>query len=273
MYKRYVTDAKSAGLGGTVNFFLFCVVVVWLLPFGVEAVSGHPVELYMMPPSWRAEILCTPPGAVDADRSYKYAYDGGCARVCKIPGCGEDGPAPTNGEEAWRANVAEARQGLNLYDVFELFLLGLRYGTLLVALAGLGVMGMGRPAWFWLCIPCGVAAVAALHPVLWIAAVPAWAAAYATDMRSTARFGEENVRRHEVNPVLRRLMKYGMRRAFAMHTALYVCLLACVPYATGLVGPLPWHATTGMLMFGLAAVHLWVAACNTREYRTEAERR
>ena len=54
MYKRYVAGVdvpKSMGLGGTVNFFIFCTVVAWLLPFGVEAVSGHPVELYMMPPS------------------------------------------------------------------------------------------------------------------------------------------------------------------------------------------------------------------------------
>ena len=189
--------------------------------------------------------------------------------VCKTPGCGQDGPAPKNGEDAWRANVAEARQGLNLYDVFELFLLGLQYGTLLTTLISLAVMRVGRPAWFWLCVPCVAAAAAtALHPAWWAAAIPAWAAAYAVDMRSTARFGEENVRRFEVNPVLRRLMKHGMRRALALHTALYAGMLACIPYATALAGPLQWHATTGMLMFGLAAAHLWAAACNTRDYHT-----
>ena len=277
MYKRYIVgDGESRGdLGGMVNFFIFCTLVVWLLPFGIEAVAGHPVELYMMPPSWRAEILCSPPGVVDTDRPYYYVHDGGCTRVCHVPGCGHDGLAPGNSEDAWRANLDEARQGLNLYDVFSLMLMGLRYGTLVVALASFGVMcagrpvWMGRPMWFWLCIPCGVmAAVVVLHPAWWVAAVPVWAVAYGTDMYSTARFGGENVRRYEVNPVLRWLMGYGMRRAFTLHTILYGCMIACVPYAASLAGPLPWHATTGMLMFGLAAAHLCVAACNTRDYHT-----
>lgn len=274
MYKRYIisekNESKIPNLAGIFNFFVFCTIVTWAVPFAIEMMSGHSVEMYMMPPTWRAEILCSPSGA-GADHQYTYLYDGECSRLCKVPGCGGEGPSTKSPD--WEANLAKAREGIDLYDMFEVVLNVLRYGTLSAALISLGVMrvrGMfaGRPAWVWACVPCvAMSAVAAMRPEMVWAALMVWAAAYAADMWSTSRFGVENVRLNEANPVLRRLMRYGMRRGMALHTILYAGLVVCVPQVLGPVGMLEWDAMMGMLAFGLAAGHVWVAAANIAYYK------
>lgn len=150
MYKRYMLNEPGAekkyNLGGVVNFFIFCAAVVWLLPVGIEAYTNHPAELAMMPPAWRAEILCTPAGSA-AEQKYTYTYDGECHKVCKKPGCDLTGVAVTTPRASgWEANLAESREGLDLYDVFEGLLTVMRYGTLLCALISVFVMRVGRAA-------------------------------------------------------------------------------------------------------------------------------
>ena len=136
----------------------------------------------------------------------------------------------------------------------------------------------GRPAWAWLAAPCAAMAVVSaiypgLHPALLLAALPVWAATYMLDMWSTSRFGEENLRRDEANPVLRWALRYGMRRAFAVNAAVYAGALVTLPYALSLAGPIPWAPNVGIILSVMAAAHLWVAAGNMHQYKAmEAER-
>lgn len=275
MYKRYVLgtpEHETARLSGVVAFFAFCAVVSWLLPYGIEAVAGHTPEVFFIPPIWRAEIMCAstsePP-----DREYTYVMeDGDCVKKCNTPGCPVEGDVtPKNPPEITAANMRAARSGLNIADIYELVLMGLRYGTPVVSVISLLVMRLGavsRPAWAWLCVPCGAAAAAAaFEAALLPAALAACATAYTVDMWSTSRFGERDVRRFEVNPILRSLLRrFGMRPAFVLHTVLYAALLGGLSFLMGMAGPLPWEQVAGMLAFALAGAHVWVAASNIREY-------
>lgn len=52
MYRRYVIgNARATGIGSIVGFFIFCALVVWLIQFSIEIISGQFVELYRMPPT------------------------------------------------------------------------------------------------------------------------------------------------------------------------------------------------------------------------------
>lgn len=275
MYKRYLLgtpEHEATRLSGVASFCAFCAVVVWLLPYGIEAVAGHPPEVFFIPPIWRAEIMCASTSE-PSDREYTYVMDGGdCIKKCKTPGCPVEGDiTPKNPPEIAAANMRAARSGLDIADIYELVLMGLRYGTPVASIISLGVMRLGvvyRPAWAWLCVPCGVAAAAAaFEPVLVPAALAAWVVAYAVDMWSTSRFGERDVQRFEINPILRSLLwRFGMRPAFILHTILYAALLGGLSALMAMAGPLPWEQVTGMLAFALAGAHVWAAASNIREY-------
>lgn len=262
MYKRYIIgDSKAQSVGSIVSFFVFCTLLVWFIPFGVEIISGQPVELYMMPPTWRASILC---GSVGDTTNYRYD-NGICYTQCDTPVNCTEGISPVNSETEWKANLAAARQGINLYDVFEAILLALKYGTLLAALASIIIMRMYRS--MILCIPCCILGfVVIIYPVFIAAAIPVWCVAYCIDMYTTIRFGQRRISCCEANPILRYLMKYGLRRAFILHSIIYAGLLASISYGTSIIGPLGIYQAAGMLLFGLAAAHLYAAESNTHEY-------
>ena len=144
------------------------------------------------------------------------------------------------------------------------------HGSVLAALASLGMMRMsGRPAGSWACVPCGAGAVAAVfEPALLPAGLASLAAAYGSDMWSTARFGERAVRAHEANPLMRGLFRrYAMRTALALHTAIYAALIACATYLLAHAGPLQWDALLAAAAFALAGAHAWAARNNTQVYR------
>ena len=276
MYKRHflgTPEDETTKLGGVVTFFAFCAVVVWVMPLGIEAVSGHSVEMFMIPPIWRAEIMCATPDEPD-DRDYTYILDGNtCIKKHDIPGHVDDGTTkPKNSDEAIAANVAKARAGLDLYDIFQIVMLALKTGTPLVALISLGILRMGaavgRPSWGWLCVPCGAAAVAAaFEPALLPAGLAVWAAAYTIDMWSTSRFGKQQVARYEINPILRALVRRcSIRAAFILHTIIYAPLVVGLPWLMGMAGPLSWEEVAGVLVFVLGGAHMWAAASNIREY-------
>lgn len=275
VYKRYwlgAPQAETPTLGGVVSFLVFCSVVVWTVPLAMESVSGMPLELFLMPPAWRGEIMCWTAG--DAEREYTYVYrDGECVKVCKMPGCafeGESGPAHLR--EAWEANLREARSGIDLSGIFWLAVTVIKYGAVVAALASLGIMrvhgGRAWPAWGWACVPCAAGAVAAaIEPALLPAGLGALAAAYISDVWSTARFGGRALRTNEGNPLLRALFRRcTVRTALALHTATYMALAVCVSYVLGQAGPLQWDALLAALAFGLAGVHVWAAAGNVRVY-------
>ena len=270
VYKRHVLGApgsETPTLGGVVTFLIFCSMVVWAVPLAMEHISGMPLELFLVPPVWRGEIMCG--AAADGEREYTYTYgDGACVKVCRVPGCGVEGDSgPANSREVWEANLREARSGLDLYGIFGLAITVIRYGVVVAALASLGMMRVyGGPA--WVCMPCGAGAVAAaLEPALLPAGLAALAAAYTADIWSTARFGGRALRFHEANPLLRVLFRRcTMRTALALHTAMYVTLLAGASYTLGQYGPLQWDALLSALAFGLAGMHAWAAAGNVRVY-------
>ncbi len=275
VYKRYwlgAPQAETSTLGGVVSFLAFVSIVVWAVPLAMESVSGMPLELFLVPPAWRGEIMCGTAG--DAEREYAYAYrDGACVKVCNVPGCGFEGESgPAHPREVWEANLREARSGIDLSGIFWLAITVIKYGAVVAALASLGIMRVSGarawPAWGWACVPCAAWAVAAaLEPALLPAGLAALAAAYASDIWSTARFGGRALRDNEYNPLLRALFRrYAMRTALALHTAAYMALVACVSYALGQAGPLPWDALLAAMAFGLAGVHVWVAAGNVRVY-------
>lgn len=272
MYKRYAlgrSESETGGPAGVLAFFVLCAAVVWLVPPVLESVAGHSAELFMVPPVWRGEIMCSPPGVTDRDHTY--VYDGACMVRCDIPGCPQEGQTvPVNGRQDVEANLQAARSGLDMHGLYAVVFTLLRYGTVVAALAGLAVMGM-RPAWAWLCVPCCVMAAAAAHEQALLAlALPAWAAAYCTDVWSTARFGESGIVRHEANPLLRYMVRRCGMRAFVVHAILYGALLGGAAVLLGAAGPLPWGQTLGMLAFGLAGGHAWAAAGNMRVFREGA---
>lgn len=269
MYRRYAlgrSERETGGPAGVFVFFVVCTAVVWLVPLALESVAGHSAALFMVPPVWRGEIMCSPPGVTDRDHTYVYG-DGACTIQCNMPGCPREGQAvPVNSREDAEANLQAARSGLDIYGIYTLVFTVLKYGSVVAALAGLVVMRT-RPAWAWLCVPCcAMAAAAALEPALLALALPAWAISYCTDMWSTARFGESGVMRHETNPLLRYMVRRCGMRAFAFHTVLYGALLGGASVLLGMAGPLPWNQTLGMLAFGLAGVHAWAAANNIRVF-------
>lgn len=287
MYKRHAlgqAENQTISPAGAFTFFAFCSVVLWAVPAGIEAISGTTIEMYMMPPTWRAEIFCALATGHEDDYGFttdnpgvRYTYiheNGECTRTCVDAGCAGGGDTGSeNGGDAIASNLAKAREGLDLYDVFEVVFLGLKWGAVITAIGSLVVMSVGRPGLWWACPPCGaMVAVAALHPQAFIAVIPVYAAAYASDMWSTARFGPERLRLFETNPILRRLIRYGPVRAFAYHTVINVALVSALAAALAVWGPVSWEHSLGMLLAGLAAAHFWFAACNAREYRKmEAE--
>lgn len=290
MYKRHAlgeAESKTISPAGAFTFFAFCSVVLWAVPAGIEAVSGTTVEMYMMPPTWRAEILCAPAeghpnnwSSTNQGVRYTYVHDGDnagseCTRICVDAGCAGGGdPAAENGDDAIRTNLNKAREGLDLYDVFEVVFLILKWGAVVTAIGSLVVMRTGGPDMRWACLPCGaMVAAAALNPQAFIAVIPVYAAAYASDMWSTARFGPDRLRLFETNPILRRLIRHGPARAFSYHTMINVALVSALAAALAVWGPVSWEHSLGMLLAGLAGAHFWFAACNMREYKAmEAER-
>ena len=271
MYKRHALGEpdRAGGPAGVFAFFVLCAAVVWLVPIGVEAIGGLPPEIFLMPPSWRGEIMCGMPGGTDRDHTYLYR-DGMCFIQCKTPGCPREGQtSPANDDAAIQANVRASRSGLDIYAVYVLVFTILKYGTAVAALAGLALL-LGRPAWAWSCVPCFAAAGAAvLEPALLWAALPAWAAAYCTDVWSTMRFGEAGVARRETNPVIRYAVRRCGRRGFALHAVLYCMVLAGASVLLWAAGPVPWDAVLGTLAFGLAGGHAWAAAGNARVFAEE----
>lgn len=279
MYKRYWLGApaqETHTVGGVFKFFVFCTLVIWLLPAGIEAVSDMPLDLFAVPPIWRAEIICADSSDPD-DRDYKYILDGNtCTKECTKPGCTIVDPTKTLTKEQIRdnylANISESRRDLGVHNIFEITMLALRYGTLLTALGSLGVMMVGAvrlPAWWLLCVPCVVmAVVVGMMPELLPLAAGAWAAAYAADLWSTRRFDDQDIIRGEVNPFLRRLLRrYGVRYSFILHPIIYVGGVVGTPFLVEPFGPLAWYQVMGMMMFGLAGLHVLVAANNIREHR------
>ena len=279
MYRRYALGrpgSETGGPAGVLAFFVLCAAVVWLVPPVLESVSGHSAELFMIPPAWRGEIMCSPPDATERDHAYLYE-DGACILQCRTPGCPREGQAvPVNDREDVGRNLAAARGSLDIHGLYAAVFAVLRYGTVVAALAGLAVMAVtavtaARPAWAWLCIPCCVmAAAATLEPALLAPALPVWAVAYCVDAWSTSRFGEAGVMRHEANPLLRFMVRRCGMRAFAVHAVLYGVLVAGVSVLLGEAGPLAWDRTLGMLAFGLAGGHAWAAAGNVRAFGERA---
>lgn len=280
MYKRHALgdDERATGTPATVfTFFAFLSAIVWLVPLGIEIVFDSEIEMLMMPPSWRAEIMCHPPPD-DANSKCSYIHaDGICTSV---PGqhCKGDQTHNENEETQRDINLLRAREGLDLYDIYTLVFDGLRWGTVLAAGISMVIMRVGRQAWTWVWVPCGsMVAVTVIHPeaypLLLAAALPVHAAAYAADMWSTSRFGIEHLRKFEFSPMLRYFIRYGMARAFAYHTAASVGIVASLASAMTIWGPLPWDASLGMVSFGMATMHLWAIRNNIGWYRlVEAER-
>ncbi len=158
MYKRYVISQgeKAGTLGNIVVFFVFGVLVVWCVPLAVQAISDMPMDIFMVPPIWRGDIMCPEPS-----EGIRYSYrDGMCHMQCVVPGGANcNGVVLPLEEEQWRANLAKSRESLGLYDIYSVGLMGLKYGTVIGALASAAVMYVGRPSWVWCVIPCGIGAV------------------------------------------------------------------------------------------------------------------
>lgn len=286
MYKRYwlgTPSNETNTVGSVFKFFVFCALVVNLLPAGIEAVSGLPLELFMVPPVWRAEMVCSSPDE-DTDRDYKYTLDGStCTKVCTDPGtCSGDGTTKTlSGEQIetnMRANAAESRRDLGIHGIFDLVMLGFRYGTVLAAMASLGVLRLGRARRaYGPFVAIGASMACAPLVVLWAGpvtvlpvALGALAAAYAGDAWSTSRFGRKNISRREVNPLMRWLVgRYGVRLSLVLHPAIYGGLVAGASVLMGLGGPLSWDQAAGMLALALAGAHAVATVNNIRAYRHE----
>lgn len=79
---------------------------------------------------------------------------------------------------------------------------------------------------------------------------------YHTIWTCEARHSLVHIFRFEANPILRYMMKYGMRSAFVLYGIIYTSMLTAASYGTSIVEPLTAYETAGMLMFGLAAAHL-----------------
>lgn len=271
MYKRYALGENKTTLEGVVTFFVFCSAVVWLLPIGIESVAGHDIEVFMIPPIWRGDVMCSGPGGSD---TYTYTYTNDtCVQRCKIPGCPNDGAVSTRNDAGTiSANLEAARTGLDIGDVYNIGITALRYGTVLAALMSLGVMGVRMYGISYLsylyAIPFGVGAAAAIfEPALLPVSISAWCVSYGMDMWSTSRFGE-SVRIYETNPLLRILFRNTtIRNGMICHTILYVSLICVVSYVVGIAGPIPADVFLAATLFGLAAGHMWAAANNVAEYK------
>lgn len=269
MYKRYVAGQgeKAGTLGNIVVFFVFGMLVVWCVPLAVQAVSEMPMDIFMVPPIWRGDIMCPEPS-----EGTQYSYrDGMCYVQCIVPGGANcNGIVPPLGEEQWRANLAKSRESLGLYDIYSVGLMGLKYGTVVGALASAAVMYVGRPAWVWCMIPCGIGAtVCAMYDGIWPVGIAAMIVAYAADVYSTARFGRR-LMLYETNVIMRYMFRrYTVRLALTLHTIWYFAAIVGVSVLLGSTGPIQWHVMLGSFMFGLAACHIWCAAGNVKQYRLE----
>lgn len=229
------------------------------MPYGVEAVSGYPVEIFMMPPAWRGDVMCPAPD--DMVQTYQYT-DGMCVPKCVVPGCGAP-TTPTLPQADIEQNMAAAREGLDLFDVYNLGIEALRYGTILVAMSSIGVMSMGRPVWY-VCALCMVMAVwSFFEPILLWGGVACLVASYGIDMWSTSRFGHD-IARYEANPILRALYaRYGMA-SFMMHSAIYAGVISVAYVILSLDGH---GGMVAPMLYILAAGHVIVATGNIREYK------
>lgn len=269
MYKRYVIcqGEKAGTLGNIVVFFVFGTLVVWCVPLAVQAISDIPMDIFMVPPIWRGDIMCPEPS-----EGIRYSYrDGMCYMQCVVPGGANcNGIVSPLGEEQWRANLAKSRESLGLYDIYSVGLMGLKYGTVIGALASAAVMYVGRPAWVWCVIPCGISAVVcAMYDGIWPVGIAAMVVAYMADAYSTARFGRRLVL-YEANVIMRYLFRrYSIRLALTLHTMWYFAAIVGVSILLGSTGPIQWHVMLGSLMFGLAACHIWCAAGNVQRYSLE----
>ena len=276
MYKRYAlgeSERPGTGPAGVFIFFVFCAVVVWMVPVVLEAVSGHPVELFMVPPIWRAEIMCGSAGAAHTGYTYVYENDK-CYKQCKKPGCMDGGrmvdetvPYPVNDGDMVNANLAASRNGIDIHGIYVIVFTTIQYGTVVAALISLGVMNMrsivyGVPYF----AVCGAILYGAVPPgLLWVS-VPAWLGSYGADMWSTLRFGRHRIIIYEANPVLRCMVRRCGMRAFPVHTVIYVGLVSAISTIIGMEGPLAWEGAA-CVMFGLAGAHMWAAANNMEVHR------
>lgn len=94
---------------------------------------------------------------------------------------------------------------------------------------------------------------------LWPAALPVLAFSYSADMVSTARFGVDRILRSESNPLAAALVKrFGLRRGFVVHGAIYWAVVLCAPFMSGDPARI-----AGTLWFAVAAMHIYSAARNT----------
>ena len=297
-YKRWwlgTPSQETHTIGGVVKFFIFCALVVNLLPLGIEAVTDLPLEVSMVPPIWRAEIICSTPTEPPAPgetpttkpppRDYKYTLEGNvCTKVCtKEPNCAVAGETKelSTDQIAYnsKANMAESRQDLGIHGIFELVMLVLRYGTVLVALASFGIMKVGSNLrWYMFAAPYG--AVCAVLLALWVApiglddvlvfAVGVWLAAYAADMWSTSRFTREDLGAREMNPVMRWLIvRFGVKHTFVVHPVVYGALLVGVSFLMEATSPLTWQQTFVLFALLLSCFHVGGAVNNMYQRRQD----
>lgn len=269
MYKRYVEgDQQTTSLGGIITFAVLVCCVVWLVPVVVLTVTEMPMEIFMIPPIWRGDIMCQ-----DGTNIQQYTYvDGVCTAECE-PGEPCVAPHGPVSAEQVRINLEKARQGLGLYDIYQVGMLVLQYGSIVCIVCSAGVMRIRTKHHVHLHL--GIILYGLVLCILYLIlpydtllpyGVGVMVVAYVIDMYSTARFGD-SVRYREANPILRRLFAvYTIRRALALHTGLYCTLLVGVTILFG-TGPFPIHGTMGILLFSLAACHLYCGINNLKIYK------
>ncbi len=146
MYQRYVIGKEAGTINDIVTFFILCCLVVWLVPITVEQVSGNSMEIFMLPPIWRGEIMCAPDDGAN-ERDYTFSYENGkCYKNFKPGKCNPDciKEAHKLSEADIQVNLTKAREGIGIHDIFQLMLMGVQYGSIIAALSSLLIMRVKR---------------------------------------------------------------------------------------------------------------------------------